>query len=305
MLVGLFAVSSLASAQNISDLKLDTHLIPWSHLSFRAKNFWVEVSTDIQMKSLRVYDLDSLLLASPKGIPIKSQTSQANEMTINTIIDPRFRAPVRIHNRIWFNPADASVLGRIRLRRGEDDFKKKYRFTEQGVFRHRVEPLNKKEASLEPENWTDSKDSFYPYDLARLGCRGVTERSLLIYILSAAAISNSNESLSLCVFGKRQLHRVRLQKLGISFLDVNYMEENEHRKVKKQDRIKTLKFTINAEPLESGLSEVENFSFLGFHKGITIYIEPTTGLPVQASGIIPSAGNAVLKLHEVEVRIKN
>jgi hypothetical protein len=67
-LYGLFAIHT-ARAQPISHFKLDTHRIPWSHLSFHAKNFWVEVSTDIQMKSLRPSELDALLLASPKAYP--------------------------------------------------------------------------------------------------------------------------------------------------------------------------------------------------------------------------------------------
>ena len=123
MLCGLLATAGAARGQSKSHLNLDAQLVSWNRLSFQAKNFWVAVSTDIQIKSLWISDLDALLLASPNGNPIKPQTSQVNEMTINTIIDPRFRSPVKIHNRIWFNPADASALGRIRLRRGEDDFK--------------------------------------------------------------------------------------------------------------------------------------------------------------------------------------
>ena len=76
------------------------------------------------MKSLPASDLDAVLLASPKGIPVKPQTSQATEMTINTTIAARLHPPVKILNRIWFNPKDGTALGRIRLRRGEDDFKK-------------------------------------------------------------------------------------------------------------------------------------------------------------------------------------
>ena len=299
MLVGLFAVCSLAGAQTISHLKLDTHQIPWSHLSFRAKNFWVEVSTDIQMKTLPASDLDAVLLTSPKGTPIKPQTSQINEMTINTIIEPRFRPPVKIHNRIWFNPTDASALGRIRLRRGEDDFIKTYRFTEQGVFRHRIEPKNKKEASLELEQWTDVKDSFYPYDKAGLGCSGVTERSLLIYLISAMAVVKNSDPLSLCVFGKRQLHRVTLQHADLVPIKANYIEKKNKTEKHQQKMITARKINLSSEPMESDLTEAENFSFLGFHKEISIYIDPASGIPIRASGIIPSAGRAELNLNRV------
>ena len=291
-----------APAQSFSQLNLDASRVRWSDLSFHAKNFWVEVSTDIQMRSLRASDLDAVLLAAPEGIPIKPKTAQATEMTINTTIDPRFRSPVKIHNRIWFNPADASALGRFRLRRGEDDFKKMYRFTEQGVFRHRIEPKDKGEARLEPDKWTDIKDTFYPYDPDHLGCAAISERSLLIYILSAATRFEGNDPMSVCVFGKRQLHRVQLRKEGIQPIQFNYIEKSQQVEIRKEGTVKALKIAITTQPIDSAQEEAENFSFLGFHKDITIYIDPTSGLPIQASGIIPTVGKADLKLAIVHLK---
>ena len=302
MLCGLFANCNAARAQRNSDLKMDATRVPWTHLSFHAKNYWVAVSTDVQMKSRRASDLDAVLLASPKSMPIKPKTPQINELTINTTIDPRLRSPVKIYNRIWFNPTDASVLGRVRLRRGEDDFKKYYRFTEQGVFRHRIEPENKGETRLEPDKWTDIKDTFYPYDTNRLNCPIVTERSVLIYILSAAAFSRNDDPLSLCVFGKRQVHRVRLRKEGTLPIDFDYIEKSRQTENRKKGTVKAFKITMTVQPIESNLEDMENFSFLGFHKDITIYVEPTAGLPIQASGIIPTIGKAHLKLSEVRLK---
>jgi hypothetical protein len=103
----------------------------------------------------------------------------------------------------------------------------------------------------------------------------------------------------LCVFGKRQLHRVQLQKQGVYPLSVNYIEKTQQTTIRKEGTIKTLKITITAEPMDSELNEAENFSFLGFHRNIVIYIEPTSRLPIQASGIIPTIGTAQLKLNEV------
>jgi hypothetical protein len=219
-------------AQSISDIKLDANQVAWTRLSFHAKNFLVEVSTDVQLASVPATDLDDVLLKSPKGKPIQPEKPKATQMTINTIIDPAFRSEVSINNQIWFNPAGAAALGRVRLRRGDDDFKKIYRFTKQGVFRHRMEPKNKKEVSLTPEKWTDIKDSFYPYDLNRLGCSGVSERSLPIYILSAAVTSKLEDSWSLCVFGKRQLHRVTLRKAGEYPISVSFIEKKQRSRLK-------------------------------------------------------------------------
>jgi hypothetical protein len=304
ILLGLGAFNSPTRAQSNSHLKLDATRVSWTDISFHAKHFLVELSTDIQLRTLRASDLDAVLLKSPKGNPIKPVTPETAQMTVNTIIAPTFRSPVNIYNRIWFNPADASALGRVRLRRGEDDFKKNYRFTDQGVFRHRIEPRDKKEAPLDLEKWTDIDDSFYSYDPTRLGCSAITERALLIYILSAAAAGKFNGPLSLCVFGKRQLHQVQIRQHGRLALDIDYIEKKLQTVVRKKATIKTLKFTITAKPMDSDLDTVENFSFLGLRKDIIIYIDPTSGVPVQISGIIPAAGKAHLKLRAVSLAQK-
>ena len=293
---------STAWADSFNALKLDAKGVPWSQLSFHAKNFWVEVSTDVQLVSMPAAAVQPLLISTPKGIPVKIAALEASQMTINTKIDPRFRSAVNLYSRIWFNPADAAALGRLRLRRGDDDFKKIYRFTRQGVFRHRREPKNKKEFALAPENWTDTKDSFYPYDLDGLGCAAVSESSLLIYIISVAAASMQEDALSLCVFGKRQLHRVVLRKAGVYPISVNFVEKKKQVETLKQGIVKTIKITLTAKPLKSDLNEPENFSFLGFHKDISIHVDPTTHLPIQASGMIPTAGKAKLNLLEAQIK---
>jgi hypothetical protein len=51
--------------------------------------------------------------------------------------------------------------------------------------------------------------------------------------------------------------------------------------------------------MDSELKEAENFSFLGLHSNIVIYLEPGSRLPIQASGDIPTIGTTQLKLNEV------
>jgi hypothetical protein len=289
-------------AQSNRPLRIDATRISWTQLSFFAKNYWVEVSTDIQLRSMAASELDALLLKSPKGNPIQSVTPEAAQMTIDTTIDPRFRSPVNIHNRIWFDPTNASALGRVRLRRGEDDFKKMYRFTQKGVFRHRIEPTNAEEAMLEPEKWTDIKDTFFPHDTDRLECPVVSERSLLIIALSAYAMSRDNKPLTICVFGKRQLHRVQIHKEGTQSIKVDYIEKKQESEIRKDSSVRALKMVITAQPIPPHLEDPENFSFLGLHRDICVYIEPASGLPITVSGIIPTVGKVDLELQEVRLK---
>jgi hypothetical protein len=301
MLLWLGTYISPAGAQSISHLSLDPHRVPWSQLSFQAANFWVAVSSKIQLSWPAASELDAVLLNTPRGNPIQPASAQAACITIQTTIDHRLRPPVNIFNRIWFDPTDGAALGRIRTRRGQDDFKKIYRFTNQGVFRHRIEPKDTAEASLEPEKWTDLKDSFYAYDRLQLNCGAVSERSLLIYILSAAPLFKNDKPLSVCVFDKRALHRVTLQTTGTRSVPINYLIKNEQVETPKKGRVMATEIAISAEPIKSGQLEPENFSFLGFQEEISIQIDPVSHLPIQISGIIPAVGKTDLKLHSVEM----
>jgi uncharacterized protein YjaZ len=92
---------------------------------------------------------------------------------------------------------------------------------------------------------------------------------------------------------------VQLQKQGVYPLSVNYIEKTQQATIRKKGTINTLKITITAESMNSALKEAENFSFLGFHRNIVIYIEPSSHLPIQASGDIPTIGTTQLKLNEV------
>jgi hypothetical protein len=95
---------------------------------------------------------------------------------------------------------------------------------------------------------------------------------------------------------------VKLKQEGTYSLKVNFIDKTQQNEIRKEERINAIKIAITAEPVESDLNEVENFSFLGLHKDIAIYIDPATHFPVQVSGIIPAIGTVHLKLNEVKTK---
>ena len=290
-------------AQSFTNLSLDGGRISWSELAFSANSFAVSVTVEMHLKTLPAAEVEAALIISPRGISVQPSTPAAWYSVVNTTIDPIFRSPVKLMHAVWFNPEDAAVLGWVRLDRGEDDQKKIYRFTREGVFRRRLEPRDRQEAGQGPEKWTDVKDSFYPYDLVRSGCPSVSKNQLLIYIISAAVNSLGRQPLSICVFGKRQLHNVQLRSGGTQPLKVDFIEKRAQGDVHRQGKVEALKIMIEATPMATDQEEVEEFSFLGFHKDIAIFVDPVSRLPIQASGILPTAGRVDLKLREV--RLKN
>ena len=302
MAIQLAGFSNSTRAQSYSQIELDPKRVPWTQLSYRIKNFSAEVEVQVQLESLPAAEVEAVLIKSPQGIPIKAWRPESHRITVHYIVDSIFMPPVRTINHVWFNPQDATALGRIRLRRGNDDYKKIYRFTEQGVFRHRRKPKDQQEILKQPEKWTDVKDTFYTYNRDQLGCPNVTERLVLIYIASAAEISKSMQPLSFCAFGKRQLFHVRFKPAGFHTLKADFIEKKQQGEIRRRREVEALKIALEIQPLASDLKEVEDFSFLGFHEDIAIFIDPVSDLPIQVSGEIPMVGNVTIKLNEVQLR---
>ncbi|MBL0714521.1 MAG: hypothetical protein JJV98_12555 [Desulfosarcina sp.] len=296
------ALSGFARAQPHAPLRLDPQRVSWEHLRYQSKNMMVTLTAEMKLQALPAVQAEAVFLKNPRGTPLKASGPEVLHIALDMMIDFIFRAPVIITNEVWFNPDDAAALGRFRLRRGEDDFEKTYRFTEQGVFRRNREPRTREEAALDPDQWSRLIDTFYSHDLDQLGCPVVTERLVLIYILSAIENLKDHQPFSLCVFGKRQLHRVELKPEGSQTLKVDFVEKQPQAETRRQGEVQAIKIALKAEPMVSDLDKPENFSLLGLHKNIVIFIDPKTRLPIQITGDITTIGKATLKLLEVQYR---
>jgi hypothetical protein len=281
--------------------KLDLQRVPWTQLRYRTKNWAATLTAVMTLEALPSDKARAELVASDRGVPHRAAGPQTLRMTLNMEIDRVFKDPVKITNTVWFDPQDAAALGRYRLRRGEDDFEKIYRFTDQGVFRRNREPRSKEEARGEMEQWSFNVKTFYDHELAQLGCPVASERLLLIYIASAAAGLSNGQPLSMCVFGKRQLHRVQLKAQGSRSVKVDFTERQQQAQTQRQGEMEALAIALETEPMASTLDEPENFSFLGMHKNIVILLDTQSNLPLQISGTILKAGAGDLKLLEVEL----
>jgi hypothetical protein len=300
--LSLQGLTNIAAGQCSPDNAYNPDRVRWSKLSFKGITFLGNVSVDVQLTFVSSDQAQSVLIASPKGMPVSFESSKVGQIAVHRTIRATFGSDITEEDKVWFNPMQASALGRIRLRRGNDDFLKRYRFTNLGVYRIQKEPADKKELQLSPDKWTRDRENFYRHDLNQLGCNIASERSILLYVACAAPLSKNQEPISLCVFGKRQLHRARLSADGLQSLKVNYLEKKQDIEIARQGKVDALKIMLQAQPLDADLDDVENFSLLGLRKDIAIFIDPTSRLPLQISGKLPKLGSMHLKLSEVELR---
>ena len=139
-IVHLVGYPNSVKAQTLSRITADPGHVPWSQLTFGVESRSVDVTAKVSLEKLSADEVEAALIRSPQGVPVEVSRPEAYKLYVERIVDPLpiFGSDVRTVNQIWFNPQDATTLGRVRLRQGKDDFKKSYRFTEQGVFRHQT-----------------------------------------------------------------------------------------------------------------------------------------------------------------------
>lgn len=302
IIVALAIFPTPSPAQLSSLLRLDINGIQWSRLLYEVKSTSVDVTTEVRLEASPPSEAQAAMIKSLQGDPLPVPADGCYKITVDTLIDSMFQPPVQSSDQLWFDPQDASALGRERLRRGADDFKKVYRFTKQGVYRRQKEPAGRQELSQPPDQWTKTVDTFYAYDLAKLGCRNIVDRLLMIYVASASGLLDGGQPLSMCVFGKRQLFQVTLRPGGVHSLKIDYTEANGRTETRRQGEVKAVRIDLEAKPLESDLEKVENFSFMGFLDKISFLLDPASGLPIEMRGEIPPAGIVTLKLKEARYR---
>ena len=289
-------------AQSFSRLDLDSQRVLWSDLSFGAQGMLVDLAIDIRLASFPKAGFQAIWRTYPQSIQLPSVGQEVYNLEVSRVIDYIFSRPVRLWNQVMFDPKHASALYRVRLRRGQDDIERTYWFSGEGVHRLRRMPRTKKEASLDPAKWTDVDTSYYPYDLTRRECPQILDPELIIYLVSAAPLNQEGDVLTMCVFGKQQLHKVRLGYQGLENLEVDYSLISGEGKVHRKGKVDGLRITVKSEPMISDKKKAENFSLLGMHEDIAIDIDPQLRIPLQVSGKIPTVGLVTLKLSEVKMK---
>jgi len=279
----------------------DAGKVLWKHLAYKGKHFLGKVETDVSLVGLPADEVQCLLIPVPEGNALQVSSSHVIAISVQSAIDPLFGANDLTGSQAWFIPGDATALQRIRFRKGDDIWQNTYRFTEKGVYRLRQKPGRADEKKLAPKHWTKIKESFYPYPYndKHSGYSGVLEPTGLLYLVSALDFMRQADPLSLYVFDRKQLHRVKAYVSGHQRLKVNYLEKTLQNEIRKEGMIDTVKISFEPEALVPKDTEPEEFSFLGLKGDFEIYIDSASRLPIQVTGNIKGSGKVSITLHEV------
>jgi hypothetical protein len=271
--------------------------VAWSYASFQADGLGGKATAEVRIAALPVATEQPAFLPSPKGEPFRVSGPDVVKLSIHLRIDIIGRGPVRMQNHVWFDPRDGTPLFLVRTRVGLDDYYQQFRFTREGVFRRQREPASAAEAAGRPESWSKIGEHFYAFPPRGERCQPVLETSTLIYLLSATSDNALLDLSPLCVFHKRQFHRVSFQAATADSVGFDYLEKRGETETRRSGTAPARRIRIESRPIGSYRGQVEDF----FRDG-TVLVQSIDGrLPLMASFELPWVGKVELKLKEIHL----
>jgi len=280
--------------------EIDADQVFWNHLSYRAKSIFGSVTTDIYLSASQAEEAADLLIPVPGGGAVHMSSGTVFSIIIHSNIKPLLGFKEILTTQSWIDSNGAAALQRIRKRLGKKKWQKSYRYTDMGVFRLKNMPKDSQEAILPLENWTKTRESFYPYDPASPGCSAVLEPSGLLMVAAAIKQWEPDAPLNLCVFNKKQLHQVKVSVHGRRRLKVDFIEKSGTHQTRRDTAIDAIQISFEPRSLAQNNPEPEEFSFLGLKGDFDIFVDPNSYLPVQVSGKIATLGKIEIRLQTVE-----
>ncbi len=297
-----FLLQSTSQAQSFPAANMELGNVSWRILSFKANSSFGKLKTDVQLTIAPAREAAELLTVAPQHEALQASGSNIVSIRVRSSADPLLGSREELETRSWFNPEDISALERVRLRRGKQLWQKSYRFVKNGVYRVRKKPVDEHEQGLTPDQWTSVQEAFYPHTVKDSACPVILEPNGLLYLASALDFGSQQFPLDVCVFNKKQLHRVEISGGLAQALEVDYLEKTQKTDTRIQKRIETIKLSFEPHPLTPPDVEPETFSFLGLKGNFDIFMDKTSGIPVRVSGASASFGEADIVLDTAEIK---
>ena len=270
--------------------------VRWSALHFHAREWLGELEARVRVDG--VPGAEVALAPAEDGTGIPPAGDRLLVLSVVTEIDPLLGSDVVLGDTVWLDPARFGALQQVRTKSGGGDYRKTYRFTPHGVYRLRRTPEGQGEAALDPQAWSEEKESYYAYPRDRPGCVAVLTPAALLYLASSLAQAPGGEG-EACVFDRKVLYRVRIgaEDVSLSAKDVSALGDAGSADP-GADPLRATAFTFDPVPL--GDPEGEGFSFMGLSGAFRVLVEGQTGVPVLIEGRVAGLGAIRFRLQAVE-----
>ena len=302
LLAGLVILpKSCLAGENTPTANPANKKVSWSDLIFTGSKFSAYFKVQMQLESMADSSGNN---SSPKGKEWGACPETVHDgmlLTIKASLQG-LGSEDKYEERVWFKEHDGLPYKRNRLNQGNAFWMKSYCWEEKGVRRHKVVPGNSAEKKLPASVWSQHTESLYRYPGNRTGCGTISDPALIVYKVSSLTAVIGQDPFELCVFGKKQLHRLTITQEGASPLQVAYTVRSAALKeTVVTEQILPVVYAVTSENMGTANQAPEVFSLFGLQKDIRIYLDPEKGIPVKISGTVNSIGTLELEVQNVTV----
>ena len=288
---------SRAVAEVVNEIS-HRQLLTWTELIFKGSKLFTSLNVTIQLSSGGQFSR-GLSKEIERDLDDCSETgSESSLLTVLFTSRAAGFSQGQYEEKILFDNTAARPRPQSRIRMSSDDtpWIKSYCWEKKGVRRQKIQPENTREMKEAPAKWTKHTEAFYMYPEKAAECEAISDPSLILVLLSNIEPDSQSVPYNICVFGKKQLHRLTIKEEKSSLLKVAYKERSLSQETAIEGQIFPLVFSISTENITPETTGPETFSFLGLEKDIHIYVDFEKRLPVRISGTNNSIGRLVLDL---------
>ena len=273
----------------------------WADLSFTGSKFFTTINVNIHLDPQNPLPAASAKKTDVSLVDYPAEDKDSSLLTLKWSLQGML-AQGKYEVKVWFNTANGLPYKRIRFRNDGDPWVKRYYWEDKGVRRHKIKPGVSAENKQPSIKWTDRKEHFYEYPIESDGCSSISDPSLIFYLLSTLDPEVLRAPKEICVFVKKQVHRLTIQQAKSSPIEVSFKTQTaSQREETINNQINPLVYSIKTTALAPEKMAAESFSLLGLHKDILIYMDPEKQLPVRISGTNNFIGKIDLELRNAKL----
>jgi hypothetical protein len=294
MLLTFFACIAEAQSETAAG-RLDASRVGWSAVQIKATKFFISMTAGVSVSEIDAAALRQTLIDPGEGSPTDpGRSTQELVIEINGL--------GRSHEtRLLLNALTGAAVqrtshdsrGRLRHRI--------YRFTDAGAWQMSWWPVGAEEERLPPGRWlewSEQSEGLQPYTIEPVGSI-VTEPLGLLYIISAAPLSEPGDRYDTLAYMRGHVFPVHVEVIGRENLRVGFDDHSGQSTVRRKGEQTAIKLSIRGEAGEDGENRFELFGMRG---DILMHLDPETRAPLQLKGKIKFLGQVTMRIQSLTHR---
>lgn len=292
LLALLLALLALPAPLGAAEPGPDLSDIAWSRLLLVATEAASEVSAEVRLSPVPADEVGDLL-------PDDAAGAEAMRMTGHVKIK---RFDKAFKTEVWFQPGDGAALKRRRLKTGKEPSLQTFWYLPDGVRRERADPGGRGENKRPPDRWTRVREHFYPHGPTMNGCTTLTDPLVLVLLAQSAADPQGHPREGLCAFNKKALHTAAWEPAGSVELQVDYRTTGGNSPSRVNGRVAARRVVLKTRAAYGAGRKPDPFEVFEMTGDIEIWLDESSGLPLQISGQVSGIGTVSFVLKEATLR---